>query len=94
MTYRATAALFVCKAALDAPSPLEAIAKAYRLTPRELQVLLAVVEVGGVPEAATALGIGRTTVKTHLGHVFEKTGTKRQADLAKLVAGFANPLVA
>jgi DNA-binding CsgD family transcriptional regulator len=32
-------------------------------------------------------------VKTHLGRLFEKTGTSRQADLVKLVAGFSNPLV-
>ena len=91
--YRAAAALFVHKAALDAPSPPEAIAKAYKLTPMELRVLLAVVEVGGVPEVAEALGIAETTVKTHLGHLYAKTGAGRQADLVKLVAGFSNPLL-
>ncbi len=69
------AAVFVHKAALDTPSPPEVIAKAYKLTPTELRVLLAIVEVGGVPEVAEALGIAETTVKTHLGRVFEKTGT-------------------
>src|SRR5215470_9866885 len=92
-SYKAAAALFVHKAALDTPSPPEAIAKAYRLTPSELRVLLAVVEVGGVPEVADALGIAETTVKTHLGHLYEKTGAARHADLVKLVAGFSNPLV-
>jgi DNA-binding CsgD family transcriptional regulator/PAS domain-containing protein len=91
--YRAAAALFVHKAALDALSPPEAIAKAYKLTPMELRALLAVVQVGGVPKVADALGIAETTVKTHLGHLYEKTGACRQADLVKLVAGFANPLV-
>jgi DNA-binding CsgD family transcriptional regulator/PAS domain-containing protein len=91
--YRAAAALFVRKAGLDAPSPPEAIAKAYKLTPMELRVLLAVVEVGGVPEVAEALGIAETTVKTHLSHLYEKTGACRQADLVKIVAGFANPLL-
>jgi DNA-binding CsgD family transcriptional regulator len=28
----------------------------------------------------------------HLGHLYEKTGARRQADLVKLMAGFANPL--
>src|SRR5207248_5003262 len=92
VSYRAVAALFVNKAALDRPSPPEAIAKAHKLTPMELRVLLAVVEVGGVPEVAEALGIAETTVKTHLGHLYEKTGAGRQADLVKLVAGFSNPL--
>ncbi len=91
--YAAVAAVFVQKAALTTPSPPEVIAKAYALTPSELRVLLAIVNVGGVPETATALGIAETTVKFHLRRLFEKTGAKRQADLVKLVAGFANPLV-
>jgi DNA-binding CsgD family transcriptional regulator len=53
----------------------------------------AVVEVGGVPEVAELLGIGQTTVKTHLHRLFAKTETTRQADLVKLVAGFSSPLV-
>jgi DNA-binding CsgD family transcriptional regulator len=90
--YHAVAALFVHRAALEMPSPPEVIAKMYRLTPTELRVLLAIVEVGGVPEVAETLGMGATTVKTHLGRLFDKTNTGRQADLVKLVAGFASPL--
>jgi DNA-binding CsgD family transcriptional regulator len=93
-SYSAVAAVFVRKATLDVPSPLETVAKRHRLTPSELRVLLAIVEIGGVPEVANALGISETTVKTHLRHLFEKTSTTRQADLVKLVARFANPLVA
>jgi hypothetical protein len=50
-SYAAVAALFVHKASLDGPWPPEAIAKAYKLTPMELRVLLAIVEVGGVPRS-------------------------------------------
>jgi hypothetical protein len=32
-------------------------------------------------------------VKTHLSRLYEKTGTRRQADLVKLVAGFVNPFL-
>jgi DNA-binding CsgD family transcriptional regulator/PAS domain-containing protein len=92
-SYQAVAALFVHKAVLGAPSPPETIARHYNLTPTELRVLLAVVEVGGVPEVAELLGIGQATVKTHLHRLFGKTETTRQADLVKLVAGFSNPLV-
>jgi len=91
-TYTAAAALFVRKAALEAPWAFEVIGKAFKLTPSELRVLLAIVEVGGVPEVAVALGIAVTTVKTHLGRLFEKTGATRQADLVRLVAGYAMPL--
>lgn len=92
-SYAAVAVLFVHKAALDTPSPPEVIANAYKLTPMELRVLLAIVEVGGVPEVAEAIGIAESTVKTHLGNIYKKSGSARQADLVKLVAGFSNPLV-
>ena len=90
--YAAVAAVFVQKAALDTRSPLEAIAKRYKLTPSELRVLVGAVEVGGVRETAEALGLGVPTVKTHLNRLFAKTGTSRQAELVKLMAGFASPL--
>jgi len=92
-SYSAVAAVFVRRVALDVPSPLETVAKRHRLTPSELRVLLAIVEVGGAPEVAEALGVSETTVKTHLRHIFDKTGTSRQAELVKLVACFASPLV-
>ena len=88
----AAAALFVQKAALDTPSLPEAIAKAYKLTPTELRVLLAIIEVGGGPEVAEALGVSPETVKGHLGRLYVKTGARRQVDLVKLVAGFSSPL--
>jgi hypothetical protein len=46
-------------------------------------------KVGGVP-----LGVAETTVKTHLGNVFGKTGAGRRADLVKIAAGFSTPFAA
>jgi DNA-binding CsgD family transcriptional regulator len=92
ISYCAVATIFVHKAALDL-SPPEALAKQFKLTPAELRVLFALVEIGGVPEAAEVLGISEATTRTHLRHLFEKTETSRQADLIKLVAKYANPLV-
>jgi DNA-binding CsgD family transcriptional regulator len=88
----ATAAMFVCKAAMGSPSAPEVIGQTYSLTPMELRVLLAIVEVGGIPKVATALGVADSTIKTHVERLFEKTGVGRQADLVKLVAGFSTPL--
>jgi DNA-binding CsgD family transcriptional regulator len=92
IAYTAAVALFIRKAALVDASAPEVMAKTFKLTPTELRVLLAIVEVGGVPQVAAALGVADTTIKTHLGRLFEKTGAKRQADLVKLVAGYATPL--
>jgi DNA-binding CsgD family transcriptional regulator len=91
---RTVAAVFVCRTTLEAPSSPDVIQRAYQLTPTELRVLLAIVNIGGIPEVATALGVADTTIKTHVGRLFAKTGASRQADLVKLVAGFSTPLVA
>jgi DNA-binding CsgD family transcriptional regulator len=89
----ATAAFFIRRAALEPPHASQVLAHTFKLTPSEIRVLLAIVEVGGVPEVAAALGIGETTVKTHLRRLFDKTGAERQADLVKIVAGFGSPLL-
>jgi DNA-binding CsgD family transcriptional regulator/PAS domain-containing protein len=91
--FKAVAAVFVREAHIDVASPPKLIAQTFKLTPTELRIMLAIVEVGGVPEVATALGIAESTVKTHLGRLYEKTGAKRQADLVKIFAGYTNPLV-
>jgi len=93
MAYTAAAAVFVNEAVCEGPSLPEVIAQTYKLTPSELRILLAIVKVGGVPEVAQALGIAESTVKTHLSRLFQKTGTTRQAELVRVVAGFSSPLV-
>lgn len=92
VAYCAVGAVFICKTALELPHPLETIAATFTLTPAEMRVLMMIVQLGSVPEVAPVLGISEPTVKTHLQHIFNKTGTKRQSDLAKLVAGYMSPL--
>jgi DNA-binding CsgD family transcriptional regulator len=89
----AVAAVFVCRAAPPEPAPSELIARRYRLTPMELRVLTAIVDIRGVANVADALGISSETVKTHLAHVYEKTGVNRQADLVKLVLRLSIPRI-
>jgi DNA-binding CsgD family transcriptional regulator len=89
--YAAAAAVFVRKASLDTPSSMETVAKLYRLTASELRVLQSVIETRGVRAVANALGLSEATVKTHLQRLFNKTGTRRQSDLIKLVAGASSP---
>ena len=93
ISYQAVAVVFVRKAAPDLPTLPEAVAQEFHLTPAEIRVLFSIVDVGGVPEVAGILGISDNTVRTHLQHVFEKTETNRQAELVKLVAGYASPFV-
>lgn len=93
ISYAAVAVVFVRKAAPDLPTLPEAVAQEFHLTPAEIRVLFSIVDVGGVPEVASILGISDNTVRTHLQHVFEKTETNRQTELVKLVAGYSSPFV-
>ena len=73
-------------------SRLDGVVRAYGLTPAEGRLLDAMVDGGGLDRAAGRLGIGRATAKTHLNRILAKTGTTRQADLIRLVAGSLPPL--
>jgi DNA-binding CsgD family transcriptional regulator len=92
VAHSAVAALFIREATLNLPHPIQTIAGLFRLTPAEMRVLMMIIDIGGIPKVAPVLGVSEKTVKTHLKHVFEKTGTRRQVDLVKLVAKYMNPL--
>ncbi|MDH6258472.1 LuxR C-terminal-related transcriptional regulator [Bradyrhizobium sp. BR13661] len=92
--FEASVALFVSRASLDPIPGTELIQRIFKLTPTELRVLLAIVDIGGVPDVARSLDVAETTVKTHLSKIFAKTDTKRQPDLVRLVAAFSPPIKA
>jgi len=91
MTYRAVAALFVRKVALDSPCG-ELVARALRTDAGRTACAAGYRRRWGRSETALALGVAETTIKTHLHRVFSKTGSSRQADLVKLAAAFSSPL--
>lgn len=62
----------------------------FGLTPAEARTTCFVARGVGVEAAAAALGIKPSTVRTQLIHVYQKTGTGRQAELAELVGQIAN----
>jgi DNA-binding CsgD family transcriptional regulator len=57
----------------------------YHLTPAEEAVALRLVQGQSLAEAAEDLGITLNTARTHLKHIFLKTGTQRQSDLMRLL---------
>ncbi|WFU71806.1 helix-turn-helix transcriptional regulator [Bradyrhizobium sp. CB2312] len=89
--HSAVAAVFVRKTSPASPPPLEALGKLYSLTASEIRVLDGIMKVSGVQALADLLGLSQATVKTHLHNVFRKTGTARQSELVKLIAGFERP---
>ena len=71
--------------ALRSHSPFKGVAevpRAFGLTPRELQIVRAVVAAYGNRDIAEALAISEKTVKHHLTHIFDKVGVSSRLELA------------
>lgn len=64
---------------------------AFGLTPAEAKTALAIAKGRDCEEIATLHNVSIATVRTHLKAIFAKTGTRRQAALAVLIAGL-NPI--
>ena len=92
--FAAMAAIFVQDPVVVPPFPGEAFAKLYCLTGSELRVLLAMAPGLSVKEAAEVLGVGETTAKTHLQHIYGKTGTSKQTELIHLFMSYTPPVKA
>jgi DNA-binding CsgD family transcriptional regulator/PAS domain-containing protein len=90
--FAASAAVFVQDPVVVPPFPGEAFAKLYSLTGGELRVLLAMAPGLGVKEAAEVLGISEATARTHVQHIYDKTGTSRQTELMQLFMSATPPV--
>jgi DNA-binding CsgD family transcriptional regulator len=67
---------------------------AFGLTPAEAAVAAALCCGAPVSKIAAELGVGLSTVRTHLKSALLKTGTRRQAELVALLFGAAITLQA
>jgi len=86
----AVAAVFI-GAPPDAQDGADDVAAAFGLTPAENRLLAGLFAGRTLTETAATLGITRPTAKTHLEHIFLKTGVARQADLMRLWTGLISP---
>jgi DNA-binding CsgD family transcriptional regulator len=86
----AVAAVFI-GAAPDAQDGAEALAAAFGLTPAETRVLACLFAGRTRAETAAALGVSEATAKTHIEHIFLKTGATCQVELMRLWTGLISP---
>jgi DNA-binding CsgD family transcriptional regulator len=89
---QATAAVFITQAETQPPADIAALAASFGLTPTETRVLERLAGGATLPQAAKALGIAHSTAKTHLFHIFSKTGVSRQTDLIALIERLNPPI--
>jgi two-component system nitrate/nitrite response regulator NarL len=64
------------------PDPPQSSLRRFKLTPRELDIIRAVVDGQANKEIASRLGITEPTVKHHLTSIFDKVGVSNRLELA------------
>lgn len=72
---------------LNAKIPGTLLAQLYRLTERETKVAVLLLEGLDLHEIGERMAVSIHTVRTHLRHLFDKTNTRRQAELIRRLSG-------
>lgn len=75
----------------DSATTAELLRHLYGLTAGETDIALMMLHSDGVKPIAEQLSLSQATVKTHLQHIFDKTGTHRQAELVRLLLNLRSP---
>jgi DNA-binding CsgD family transcriptional regulator len=90
----AMAAVFISGDSHHQLPALDLLITLFDLTLTEAKVMTAIGE-GLTPiQTAAKLNVSENTVKTHLSRVFGKTGSHRQSDIVKILAGLTPPTIA
>ena len=80
-----TRALLVNRLEADQPALGRHLGELFQLTPREITVLMPLLQGRTIDETAALLGISEATARTHLKRLLAKTRTNRQSDLVQAV---------
>ncbi|WP_230532707.1 helix-turn-helix transcriptional regulator [Microvirga roseola] len=88
---RAVAALFI--GLPDEQSGVGLVARAFDLTAAETRILESLLAGHTLAEAAAHCGVAPSTAKTHLDHIFAKTGVSRQTELIRLTMRMTQPVL-
>lgn len=83
---RGAAAVFLSDPERHAFTSTEHLQTLYKLSPTEARVAWLIARSASIGGAAKALGLAPETVRTHLKHIYAKTGVNRQSALAHLLA--------
>ncbi len=87
------AAIFISTEKAALPPTLEALSALTGLTSQESRIALMIA--GGVSpkDGAEQLGISLNTIRSHITHIFQKTGTNDQQAVARLVGDLSLPVL-
>jgi DNA-binding CsgD family transcriptional regulator len=77
--------IFVIDPETQPASDIKALSRVFGLTPSEARLAVILAQGESLAEASQRLRISRNTARTHLQHLFQKMGVRRQAELATLL---------
>ena len=80
--------VFIGPAKIGDPFRLDAVARHYRLTAAEVRVLRPLLDDMSPKDMGALLDVATSTIRTHIRHLLQKTGTTGMRGLVSLVARF------
>jgi DNA-binding CsgD family transcriptional regulator len=83
--------LFISDPGQKASVPSEILQVLFGLTPAEARLAISLLEGKSLSETAERHNVTRETVRSQIKSLFQKTGTKRQGELVRLLAGVSHP---
>jgi DNA-binding CsgD family transcriptional regulator/PAS domain-containing protein len=81
--------IFIHDPAARSSTTSEQLRHLFGLTGQESKISMLAAEGRGIAHVADEVGLSALTVRNHLQRAFEKTGTSRQAELARLIASLS-----
>ena len=86
------AAVFLSAAGENLPPSLEILSALSGLTSHEARIALMIADGSTPADAAGKLGVSMNTMRTHLSHIFDKTGVNSQPALVRFVSSLSMPV--
>jgi DNA-binding CsgD family transcriptional regulator len=87
------AALFISTDKASLPPTIEALSALTGLTSQEARIALMISSGISPKDGAAELGISLNTIRSHITHIFQKTGVNDQQSVARLVSDLSLPVL-
>jgi DNA-binding CsgD family transcriptional regulator/PAS domain-containing protein len=87
------AALFISTGRASLPPTIEALSALTGLTSQEARIALMISAGLSPKDGAAELGISMNTIRSHITHIFQKTGVNDQQSVARLVGDLSLPVL-
>lgn len=91
MPCKAVAVIFISDPDQRPAAPVEVLRILFGLTRAESRLAISLLDGNSLSESADLINVGQETVRSQVKSIFQKTGTRRQGELVRLLAGVSIP---